>query len=204
MQKAARRQAVFLDRDGTIARYMEYCRRPQEFRVLPGVGQAIRRLNQAGFLVVVATNQSAIARGWLTLNTLEAIHQKMRRELKRFGAWVDAIYVCPHHPDEGCPCRKPKIGMFQQAAEELDLLLADSYVVGDRWLDVRSGRAAGSTTILVRTGHPVEPANDVIPDCTASTLREAVEWIFQQEGLRVPQDRRRPSVATVATPAGIR
>jgi len=204
MKTSTFRRAVFMDRDGTIARYVEYCLWPQEFRLLPGVGHAIRLLNRVGLLVVVATNQSAVARGWLTLKTLEAIHQKMRRELRRVGARVDAIYICPHHPDDGCPCRKPKVGMFQQAAEELGLALADSYVVGDRLLDVRSGQAAGSKTILVRTGHPVEPGEEVVPHHEASTLLEAVEWILQQEGLPARQDWRRTSPAGSAKQAGIR
>src|SRR5437763_1025426 len=107
-----RRPAVFLDRDGTITRYIEYCRRPEDLRLLPGAGAAIRRLNDAERLVVVVTNQSAIGRGWLTLDQLSAIHEKLHRSLRRFGARIDAIYHCPHHPDDGCACRKPRPGMF--------------------------------------------------------------------------------------------
>ncbi|MEK7216908.1 MAG: HAD family hydrolase, partial [Chloroflexota bacterium] len=139
------RQAVFLDRDGTLSRYMEYCCHPEEFELLPGAAEAIRRLNDAGMTVVVATNQSAIGRGWLTPETLAQIHEKMRRQLEQAGARVDAIYVCPHHPDDGCACRKPNTGMLEQASRELGVSLEASYVIGDRLLDVRMGRAAGSS-----------------------------------------------------------
>lgn len=175
---------MFLDRDGTVARYVEYCRRPEEFELLPKVGEAIRRLNEAGFLVVIVSNQSGVARGFLTRQTLERIHHKMHRQLKRCGARVDAVYYCPHHPDDGCACRKPGIAMFQEAAEDLGLSLASSYVVGDRMLDVRSGLTAGSHTILVRSGHKPEPTNGVKPGYEAEDLTEAVAWILRREGLR--------------------
>ena len=95
------RHAVLLDRDGTIAEHVHYMRRPEEFRLLPGAGEAIARLNATGSQVVVVTNQSGIARGYLTEEALGRIHLEMRRELARFGAWVDAIYYCAHHPDAG-------------------------------------------------------------------------------------------------------
>lgn len=174
------RRAVFLDRDGTIARYTEYCCRPEDLHVLPGAGAAIRRLNEAGLVVVAVTNQSAIARGWLAPETLERIHDKLRRDLARDGARLDAIYVCPHHPDNGCGCRKPAAGLLTRAAEELGLSLAASYMVGDRWLDVLSGRSVGSATILVRSGYRPEPSNGVVPDHDAATLQEAVGWILEQ------------------------
>lgn len=173
-----------------MAQYREYCCHPKDFRLLPGVGHAVRTLNHAGLAVIVMTNQSAIARGWLTGDVLGQIHRKMRRALGRVGARIDAIYVCPHHPDDGCACRKPGIAMFTQAAEELGLSLASSYVVGDRMLDVLSGRAAGSQTILVRSGHRPEPAHGVEPDYEAEDLTEAVAWILQQERLQRGQGSR--------------
>jgi len=183
------RQAAFLDRDGTVSQYTEYCRRPEDFELLPGASEAIRRLNEAGVLVVIVTNQSAIGRGWLMPETLTQIHEKMRRQLKERGASVDAIYVCPHHPDDGCACRKPNMGMLEQASRELGISLDASYVIGDRLLDVRLGRAAGSTTILVRTGHPVELRDGVTPDYEAATLQEAVTWILDREDARARTDR---------------
>jgi len=181
------RRAVFLDRDGTIARYMEYCREPEAFELLPGIGEAIQRLNQSGFLVIVVTNQSAIGRGWLTHERLEAIHDKMRRELKRYGASIDAVYVCPHHPDDGCACRKPSGEMLLRASRELGVFLGDSYLVGDRLQDVLAGRRAGCTTILVRSGHAHEGLDDVEPDHEAANLSEAVTWILQRESAPDPK-----------------
>ncbi len=173
----ALRPAVFLDRDGTIAEYVEYCRRPEELRLLPGVGEAIRRLNESGLLVLVVTNQSAVGRGWLTHAQLEAIHAQMRRALALAGARLDGIYVCPHHPDQGCACRKPASGLFEQAAAEHQIALPASFMIGDRALDVLSGHRAGCSTILVRTGHEPEPLL-VAPHFDAQTLAEAVEWIL--------------------------
>jgi len=203
--KRNRRSAVFLDRDGTIAYYREYCCRPEEFRLLPGVGRAIRRLNEAGLAVVVVTNQSAIGRGWLTRQTLAQIHRKMRRALRRAVARVDAIYVCPHPPTEGCLCRKPGIGMLLQASRELGVSLRHSYTVGDRRLDVLTGRTAGTRTVLVRTGHRPEPLNGTAPDCEAATLQKAVTWILKQEASRLggrgrPLD---PSTRTTAFGRGL-
>jgi histidinol-phosphate phosphatase family protein len=175
------RRAVFLDRDGTVSRYVEYCRRPKDLSLLPGAGEAIKRLNHRGLAVIVVTNQSAIGRGWLTVRMLEAIHQKMRRELRRAGARIDQIYFCPHRPEDGCGCRKPASGMFERAAQELRLELRESYMIGDRALDVASGMAIGARTILVRTGHPPEPGQQARPDFEAATLAEAVEWIMARE-----------------------
>ena len=179
------KRAVFLDRDGTLAAHVHYMRRPEEFRLLPGSGEAIARLNAAGSLVVVVTNQSGIARGYLTEEALGRIHLAMRRELARFGAWVDAIYHCAHHPDDGCACRKPKPGMLLRAAEELSLPLGRCVMVGDKPLDVLAGKAAGMRTVLVRTGAPPPPgeasAPAVQPDLEAGTLTEAVDWIIAQQ-----------------------
>jgi len=182
MKTAACRSAVFLDRDGTVSRYIEYCCRPEDFHLLPDAGPAIRRLNDAGLLVIVITNQSAIARGWLTLQRLDQIHDKMRADLQRWEAVVDAIYVCPHHPEDGCACRKPSAALFTQAAEKFRLSLSTCYAVGDRLLDVRAGQNAGVKTVLVRSGHEPEPSNGIVPNFEANTLTEAVAWILQQAG----------------------
>ena len=186
------RTAVFLDRDGTIATYQEYCRSPEAFDVLPGVGSAIRKLNEANLVVIVMTNQSAIGRGWLTMDTLAAIHDKMQSELTKYGARVDAIYVCPHHPEDGCGCRKPGTLMLTRAAQELELSLVDSYVIGDRVLDVKTGQGVGSTTILVQCGHTPEPDSGITPDYEAPTLTEAVEWVLHHHAKRQKARSSRP------------
>ncbi len=177
--------AVFLDRDGTISCYVEYCRRIEDFELLPGSAEAIRLLNEAGLRVIVVTNQSGVARGYFTSEVLQAIHRKMQQQLQQqAGAWVDAIYVCPHHPDDGCACRKPRPAMLFQASRDLMLSLAESYAVGDRLLDVRCGQAAGTRSVLVRCGHPVELMEGMAPDHEAETLLEAAKWIVAQEALR--------------------
>ncbi len=112
-------RAVFLDRDGVIARDVHYCRRVEDFEILPAVPEAIKLLNGHGFSVVVITNQSGIARGFFTEATLHQIHRHMERELAGQGARLDAIYYCPHHPDDGCQCRKPRPGLLIKAAQEL-------------------------------------------------------------------------------------
>lgn len=183
------RPAVFLDRDGTIVREVEYLRSPQELRLLPRAGQAMRRLNEAGFAVIVVTNQSGIARGLLTEDDLEEIHTVLRRRLARRGVRVDAIYWCPHHPEASrpeyrrrCRCRKPSPGMLLRAGRELDLDLSQSYVVGDSERDVEAGRRAGCRTVLVRTGYGAEAearlGAGLLADHVADDLSGAVEWIL--------------------------
>jgi histidinol-phosphate phosphatase family domain/HAD-superfamily hydrolase, subfamily IIIA len=142
-------QAVFLDRDGTIARDVHYCRRVEDFELLPTVPEAIKLLNENDFKVVVITNQSGIARGYFTEETLAQIHQKMKVELAKYGAHIDALYYCPHHPDEGCACRKPQAALFLKAAGEHDIDSQSSYVVGDMQMDVDAGKAMGCKTVLL-------------------------------------------------------
>jgi D,D-heptose 1,7-bisphosphate phosphatase len=173
-------KAVFLDRDGTIARDVHYCCRPDDFEILPAVPDAIRLLNENGFKVVVITNQSGIARGYFTEETLAQIHDKMRRELARYGAWVDAIYYCPHHPDDKCDCRKPKTTLFHRAAKEHDINFDASYVVGDAQMDIEAGKALGCRTILVTTGPGKGESIVAPPDYIADSLLEAVQWIVKQ------------------------
>ncbi|MCL0080153.1 D-glycero-beta-D-manno-heptose 1,7-bisphosphate 7-phosphatase [Dehalococcoidia bacterium] len=174
------KRAVFLDRDGTIARDVHYCRRVEDFELLPTVPEAIRLLNTNSLKVVVITNQSGITRGYFTEEILAQIHDKMKQELAKDGAWVDAIYYCPHHPDDGCECRKPKTGLFLQAARELDIDLSRSFVVGDVQMDIDAGRALGSKTVLVTTGP--QGGNIIVdpPDYTAGSLLEAAKWILKE------------------------
>lgn len=188
------RPAVFLDRDGTINEQMGYINHLSRFHLLPGVGEAIRRLNEHGLPVVVATNQSGLARGYFPEALLTAVHEEMRRLLALDGARIDGLYVCPHHPEAKeerfrltCTCRKPKTGLLERAASEMGLDLRRSYVVGDRWSDLRCGAAVGATTILVLTGYGrgdacyIGPGQTVQPDCVADDLLAAVEWILARQ-----------------------
>lgn len=183
--------AVFLDRDGTINEQMGYINHMCRFRLLPGVAEAIRTLNEHGLPVVVVTNQSGLARGYFPESLLDEVHQEMRRLLALEGARIDGLYVCPHHPEAkearfraNCNCRKPKTGLLEQAAAELRLDLLRSYVVGDRWSDLRCGVAVGASTILVLTGYGkgeaayVGPGQPVQPDHVAEDLLAAAEWII--------------------------
>ncbi len=122
-------KAVFLDRDGTIARDVHYCRRVEDFEILPRVPEAIRLLNREGYKVVVITNQSGLARGYFSEATLSLIHRKMVTTLERTGAHIDAVYVCPHHPDEGCDCRKPSPTLIIRAAADVGIALDQSYMI---------------------------------------------------------------------------
>jgi histidinol-phosphate phosphatase family protein len=170
-------RAAFLDRDGTIAKDVYYCRRPEDFVLLPTVSEAIRLLNENGFKVVVITNQSGIARGYFTDETLAQIHQKMAEELGKNGARVDAIYYCPHHPDDGCECRKPGTALFYRAAHELDIDLKQSFVIGDTNMDINAGKAIGATTLLVTTGPNGSADVASRPDFIAPNLLEGANWI---------------------------
>lgn len=157
-------KAVFLDRDGTINESRGYIRTPEELVLLPGAGDAIRRLNESGYLVIVVTNQPVIARGEVTEDELRVIHNRMETLLGNQGAYVDAIYYCPHHPDRGypgerpelkkmCRCRKPEPGMLLKAAKDYHIELKASWMAGDGPADMEAGRAAGCRTAGVAGCH---------------------------------------------------
>jgi D-glycero-D-manno-heptose 1,7-bisphosphate phosphatase len=155
-----KRRAVFLDRDGTINVEVQYLSKVEEFQFIPGVPWALKRLKDAGFLLVVVTNQSGVGRGYYDEAALRSIHDHMHAELAHFGVSIDACYFCPHHPEHAvgayrqeCGCRKPLPGMLQQAAEDLDIDLAASFMIGDKLADVEAGINAGCTPLLVLTGY---------------------------------------------------
>lgn len=189
-------RGVFLDRDGTINEEVHHLSQPQQFKLIDGAAEAISLLNQAGFKVVVFTNQSAVARGALSEAGLQAIHQLMVDRLGAQGAYLDGIYWCPHHPTAGvgpykvaCQCRKPKPGMLERAARELAIDLSGSFVVGDKMSDLEAGYAAGCRNILVRTGYGLEQealfnGHHFYPDYVADDLWAATEWIIWQKILR--------------------
>ena len=172
-------RAVFIDRDGTIAPDVSYCSRPEDFSIFPDAAEALKLINRAGFKAVMITNQSGIARGYFSEDTLAEIHRKMLDELEEQGARIDAIYYCPHHPDDGCQCRKPETGLFRRAAEEHGIDFAGSFMVGDTQMDIDAGRAVGCRTVLVTTG-PLGGSDVTDPaDSTANSLLEAARWIVR-------------------------
>lgn len=187
------RPAVFLDRDGTINEQMGYINHISRFHLLPGVPEAIRRLNEAGIPVVVVTNQSGLARGYFPAELLTAVHEKMVTLLAEHGAHVDGIYICPHHPEAkreeyrlNCDCRKPKTGLLVQAANDLGLDLTRSFVVGDRWSDLKTAANCGATPVLVLTGYGsgdalyIGPTQVVQPAMIGDDLAAAVQWILEK------------------------
>jgi D-glycero-D-manno-heptose 1,7-bisphosphate phosphatase len=171
--------AVFLDRDGTINREVNYLSKPEQLELLPGAGTAIRRFNELGLKVIVVTNQSGVARGYLTEEGLDRIHESLERMLAEHDAHLDAIYYCPEMPGTDSLCRKPEIGMMEQAAQEHDIDLARSYVVGDMAKDIEMGQRAGSRTVLVLTGYGQEDRERADPDHVAEDLAAAAQWIEQ-------------------------
>lgn len=171
-------KAVFLDRDGVLNLHRGFLRNPEDLVLLDGVPEAVRRINRSGYLAILATNQPVVARGEVTLEGLRKIHDRLETLLGQGGAYLDAIYVCPHHPDRGfpgeaaelkidCACRKPKPGMLLKAAEDYSIDLARSWMVGDSWRDIQAGIRAGCKTALVGGG-----AGDFGQDDRAASLLE--------------------------------
>lgn len=182
-----KRRFVVLDRDGTIIEECVYLSDPEQVKLLPGVGRALRELKQMGFGLVVITNQSGVGRGFFDDKQLKRIHERLEQFLEREGVRLDGFYVCPHKPDDDCACRKPKLGLLQKAASELDFGLEDSIVIGDKPCDVDMGRLAGATTFLVRTGYGAQIAaeQDVTVDYVVDDLAAAAQVIrrlVEQEG----------------------
>jgi len=167
-RSGAQRKAVFIDRDGTINVEKEYLHSPDDFEFIPGVPEAIRILHDAGYVLVVVTNQSGIARGYYGEDDVRKLHQYMDSLLSKEGASIDAYYFCPHHPESGmesyrieCECRKPLPGMLLQAASDLNIDLSVSWMVGDKLADVEAGIAAGCTPALVLTGYGAEEKKNI-------------------------------------------
>jgi histidinol-phosphate phosphatase family protein len=173
-------RAVFLDRDGTIARDVRYCRRPEDFVLFTNAAKVIKLLNDRGLKVIIITNQSGIARGYFNEEILGNIHQKMLTELGREGARIDGIYYCPHHPDDNCECRKPKPSLILQAAKDFNIDLKHSFVIGDLHKDVELGKNVGCRTILVGA---LSVANEegIVPDAVVSNLTAVPDVIFKWE-----------------------
>lgn len=178
-------KAIFLDRDGTINQYVGFLRSEEEFTLLPGVAEAIGKINRSGYLTVVVTNQPVIARGEVTVPELQNIHNKMETLLGHEGVFVDAIYYCPHHPHKGyegeipelkidCDCRKPKPGMLLQAAKDYNIDLTVSWMVGDGENDIKAGIAAGCKTALIGQ-------DDFGQALTVSSVAEFAEKVLDEQ-----------------------
>ena len=180
-----KQKAVFLDRDGTINKYVGFLRDIDQFELIEGVAEAIKRINASGYLCIVVTNQPVIARGEVTVPQLEEIHNKMETLLGLEGAYIDGLYYCPHHPHKGfegeiselkfdCECRKPKPGMLLKAAEDFNIDLSKSWMVGDGENDIKAGENAGCKTCLIGK-------NEFGQDMTVGSLLEFAMNIFKQK-----------------------
>jgi D-glycero-D-manno-heptose 1,7-bisphosphate phosphatase len=193
MAGASQRRAVFIDRDGTISEEVGYVNHPSRYRVFPYAAEAIKQLNEAGWLAVLITNQAGVARGYFTEEVIGAVHTLLAQELERGGARLDAIYYCPHHPSVGeppyrfdCDCRKPRPGLIRRAAVELDIDLAASWMIGDRYSDTELARNAGTRAALVLSGYGrgeweyQRAAWRHQPDLVAENLLEAVRTITEK------------------------
>jgi D-glycero-D-manno-heptose 1,7-bisphosphate phosphatase len=189
-----KRPAVFIDRDGTINEQMGYVNHLTRFKILPGVPQAIKMLNRHGFLVLVVTNQSGVARGYYPLGLMETIHRVLITRIREKKGIIDGIFYCPHHPEGSvpefsrvCNCRKPKTGLIEQACEAFDIDLKRSYVVGDMYNDMELAHRAGLTGILVKTGYGLGEIEYILPRKTAKPahiaedLLDAVRWILKHD-----------------------
>ncbi len=189
-----RRRAIFMDRDGTLSEEVGYVNHLSRYRLMPNSLEAIRLANGAGFLVVVTTNQAGVARGYFSEDLVRQVHGRLRAWVEEGGGRIDAIYYCPHHPKEGappyraeCDCRKPRPGMILRAGREHDIDLAASYAVGDSWIDIEAGAAAGVPGVLVLTGygrglleHQREKLR-VTPAHVAEDVLEAARWIVARD-----------------------
>lgn len=182
-----RQKAIFLDRDGTINKYIGFLTKPEQFELIEGAAEAIRRINKSGYLAIVVTNQPVIARGDCTWEELQTIHDKMETELGKEGAFLDGIYICPHHPDKGfegerpeykfdCECRKPKPGLLLQAAKDFNIDLSQSIMIGDSERDVEAGIKAGCReSVMIETNQQngLLSILDRFSELTSNTLSEA-------------------------------
>lgn len=185
------RPAIFLDRDGTLNAETNGLSSPTQLELLPGAAHAIRGLNRAGLLAIVVTNQAKIARGTCAESDLEQIHDKLEALLEKEGAYLDAIYYCPHHPVRGspgerpelklkCDCRKPGIAMIERAASDFSIQMKNSWLIGDTTVDLQTAQNAGVRSILVRTGYGGQDGRwPAQPDFEFGDVREAVEFVLE-------------------------
>lgn len=166
------KKCVFLDRDGNINVEKDYLHKVEEFEFIDGAREAIKLFNDLGYLVVVVTNQSGVARGYYDESSVKTLHDYLQKEVEKIGGHIDGFYYCPHHPEKGigeykldCSCRKPEPGMFLKAQKDLDIDFLSSIMVGDKISDIKAGENLGMRSILVRTGHGLEEEKKIKNSC---------------------------------------
>ncbi|MGE4293178.1 MAG: D-glycero-alpha-D-manno-heptose-1,7-bisphosphate 7-phosphatase [Desulfovibrio sp.] len=174
---------ILLDRDGTIIKDKDYLSDPNKVELLPGAAQGLLRLKRLGCKLAVVSNQSGVGRGFFTLEDVRRCNERMAELLADEGVGLDAVYFCPHGPDQACDCRKPAPGMGIRACEELGLSPKQTFVIGDKPCDVDLGKRLGARSVLVSTGYGADSLNACRPDFAAGDLLEAAEWIGVQLGV---------------------
>lgn len=183
---------IILDRDGVINyESVEYIKSPAEWLPIPGSLEAIAQLNRAGFRVLIATNQSGVARGYYDIDMLDSIHEKLMRELAAVGGYVEEIFFCPHHPDEKCPCRKPRPGLIHRMQEKYPLQLQETFFIGDSYVDMQVALSMGCRPILVMSGNGRVVAEKYAEELQAvpkfADLACAVEFVLSEKNKRSMQ-----------------
>jgi len=176
-------KVVFLDRDGVISKDSPlHIKSWEEFHFLPNSKDGIKLLNDHGFHIILITNQSVIARKMVTVEGLDYIHDMMKKEIEEHGGRIEKIYYCPHHPDDGCECRKPNPGMLLKAIEENDVDASKSFMVGDRMMDVEVGKKVGCRTIIIPSELGIQEMEEssLEPDYIAKDLLDASKWIIKK------------------------
>lgn len=177
-----KKRALFLDRDGTLIVDQDYLADPAGVELFPGVAGALKMATEAGFLLVVVSNQSGVGRGYFTDADVVRVNERLFELLVAEGVVIDAFYHCPHAPEDGCNCRKPETGMVEKAAADLGIDTAASFVIGDKASDIELGRRTGAGTVLVSTGKKGEDAPNMAieADYRADTFAEAIGWIINE------------------------
>jgi len=181
-QRMETQRAVFLDRDGVLMEDSNYVGELERVVIIEAAYTALKRLQDAGYKLLVVTNQSGVARGFFTRQHVEIVHDHLNKQFAAHGVRIDRYYVCPHHPDEQCDCRKPSPKSLREAAQEFHLDLARCYMIGDRASDIQTGRNAGVTTILVLTGAGRDTLTEgkVKADYVAADINAAADWILSR------------------------
>jgi D-glycero-D-manno-heptose 1,7-bisphosphate phosphatase len=174
----AGKPAIFLDRDGTIIYDVGYPKHPEQVKLMPGIISALKTLRKKGFLLIVVSNQSGIGRGYITSEEAENVHKTFISLLFEADIIIDRTYYCPHAPETNCSCRKPLPSMLFDAAENLNINLESSFMIGDRIADIEAGKRAGCMTILIE-GNPERSPDDINADCLAENWQAAVKYIIE-------------------------
>jgi D-glycero-D-manno-heptose 1,7-bisphosphate phosphatase len=183
MNKNLKRKFILLDRDGTIIEWKNYLNNPDQVQLIPHAAEGLKSFIEMGFGLIVVTNQSGIARGYYSEDTLKAVHQRMNEELKKYDVVLDDIFYCPHKPEDNCECYKPKTGLVEQAARKYGFNPSECYVIGDNICDIGLAKKIKAVSILVRTGYgcSLQFDKNIKPDYFANDLKQGAEIIKKLE-----------------------